>query len=107
MVPDASRVENDPAVEEVRLALSLQLVELGSQIQETEQLQTRLVDDTQGDSLADALTAEEGGAEAVVASEERLRKVIEAKLAPHREAARKIDDRLAAIPRLFDQVRWT
>ena len=51
MLPSLLAVESDPRVEELRMKLSLQLVDLGSLVQEVESLQANLVEEAHNDSI--------------------------------------------------------
>jgi len=103
MLP-ASSGEESAEVENLRLEVSLKLVDLGAKIQEIEQLQTDLVDQIGADSIIKTITSQADDIDTILADKQKVNSLIESLLSKYRESSRIIGDRLLSIPRLFGVV---
>jgi len=102
--PNSDDVNNNPDVEATRVDLSLMLVELGSNIQQVEGLQHRLVDTVSKDSIANAMAAAPGGPKAIAADEHALQNLISREAAKYSSIEQQIDALVRSQPTLLQNV---
>ena len=104
MLPSVTEIDDDPKVEELRLSLSLMLVDLGTSVQAIEKLQLLLVEQVEHDSFVDEL-AKSSDLKSLVSDSKRLEALTNSTIeARYGETIRNIDSKIESIQPAYSRI---